>query len=74
MSALSSSRACSRDTGALSEANAVAVVEAGKDYVFRRTMFKLATRLLDLDNLPLQHFEAALGSLVGLHGDLLLLP
>jgi hypothetical protein len=40
------------DAGALSEANASAVVEAGKDYVFalkgeQRTMFKLATELLD---------------------------
>lgn len=40
------------DAGALSEANASAVVEAGKDYVFRlrgeqRYMFKLAEELLD---------------------------
>lgn len=40
------------DAGALSEANASAVVNAGKDYVFRlrgeqRTMFKLASQLLD---------------------------
>ncbi len=40
------------DAGALSEANASAVVDAGKDYVFRlrgeqRYMFKLAEELLD---------------------------
>jgi hypothetical protein len=40
------------DAGALSEANATAVVDAGKDYLFtlkneHRTMFKLATELLD---------------------------
>jgi hypothetical protein len=40
------------DAGALSQANASAVVEAGKDYVFRlrgeqRYMFKLAEELLD---------------------------
>jgi hypothetical protein len=40
------------DAGALSEANASAVVDAGKDYVFRlrgeqRYMFKLAEQLLD---------------------------
>jgi hypothetical protein len=40
------------DAGALSEANASAVVAAGKDYLFtlkgdHRTMFKLATELLD---------------------------
>jgi hypothetical protein len=40
------------DAGALSEANASAVVAAGKDYLFalkgeQRTMFKLATELLD---------------------------
>jgi hypothetical protein len=40
------------DAGALSEANASAVVEAGKDYVFalkgdQRTMYKLAEELLD---------------------------
>jgi hypothetical protein len=40
------------DAGALSEANATAVVDAGKDYVFRlrgelRYMFKLAEELLD---------------------------
>ena len=40
------------DAGALSEANAKAVVDAGKDYLFalkgeQRTMFKLATELLD---------------------------
>jgi hypothetical protein len=40
------------DAGALSEANGAAVVAAGKDYLFRlrgdqRTMFKLASELLD---------------------------
>jgi len=40
------------DAGALSEANASAVVAAGKDYLFalkgeQRTMFKMATELLD---------------------------
>lgn len=40
------------DAGALSEANASAVVKAGKDYLFalkneHRTMFKLASELLD---------------------------
>ena len=40
------------DAGALSEGNAKAVVDAGKDYLFalkgeQRTMFKLATELLD---------------------------
>jgi hypothetical protein len=40
------------DAGALSEANAKAVVEAGKDYLFalkgdQRTMYKLAEELLD---------------------------
>lgn len=42
------------DAGALSEANGRAVVEAGKDYLFRlrgeaRTMYKLADELIDPD-------------------------
>ncbi len=45
-------RVVTYDAGALSEANASAVVAAGKDYLFtlkgeHRTMFKLATELLD---------------------------
>jgi hypothetical protein len=45
------------DAGALSEANASAVVDAGKDYVFRlrgeqRYMFKLAEELLDPADAP----------------------
>ena len=51
------------DAGALSEANAKAVVDAGKDYLFalkgeQRTMFKLATELLDPYDVAAQTVDA----------------
>jgi hypothetical protein len=47
------------DAGALSEANASAVIAAGKDYLFalkneHRTMFKLATELLEFQEIAAQ--------------------
>jgi hypothetical protein len=55
-------RVVTYDAGALSEANASAVVAAGKDYLFtlkgeHRTMFKLATELLDPHDVAAQTMD-----------------